>query len=104
MQALRILVVVMGIMIVLGMTVIAVTLAKRAGFFGDADGAGSSATPAEFGEVTVPLPAGAQLAEELIVGGSLVLKARGKEGETTYLVLDPETGTLRGSLRVVEAP
>jgi len=104
MQALRILVVVMGVMIVLGMTVIAVTLAKRAGFWGGVDHAGQSAATAEFGTATVPLPPGTRLDAELVAGDNLILKALGREGETTYLVLDLDTGTLRGSLRVVEGP
>lgn len=104
MQALRILVVVMGVMIVLGMTVIAVTLAKRAGLWGGVDNGTPAAATAQFGTATVPLPPGTRLDRELVVGETLVLKALGREGETTYLVLDLDSGTLRGSLRVVEAP
>ena len=104
MQALRIVVVVMGIMIVVGVAVIAVTIAKRAGMGTNERDAPEPAVIADFGSLAVSLPPGERLVGELVEEGSLILKTRAANGGTSYVVVDLATGRTRGTLRAVEAP
>lgn len=103
MQVLRVLVVVMGVMIVAGVVVIAVTIAKRAGLGSQQAETPGSAATADFGESSIELPPGAEIVGELLQGDNLVLKTRLGSGEIGYLIVDIASGRTRGSLRIGEA-
>jgi len=102
MRALKIAVVVMGVMIVVGLAVIAVTIVKRLG--GASGPEPAIAVPyvpgaplTGFDPATVPLPAGARLQQIVPAGDRLVLHMAGEGGKDVLMVLDMAGGRVLGS-------
>lgn len=102
MKALNIAVVVMGVMIVVGLAMIAVTIVKRLG--GAAEPAPAIAAPymphvplTGFDPATVPLPPGARLRQIVPAGDRLVLHMAGEGGKDVLMVLDMAGGRVLGS-------
>lgn len=102
MRALKIAVVVMGVMIVVGLAVIAVTILKRLGGVSAPEPA--IAVPyvpgvplAGFDPATVPLPAGSRLQQIVPAGDRLVLHMAGEGGKDVLMVLDMAGGRVLGS-------
>ncbi|MDM7946071.1 MAG: hypothetical protein QUV20_07025 [Oceanibaculum nanhaiense] len=102
MKALNIAVVVMGVMIVVGVAVIGVTIAKRLGGASEPEPAiAMSLVPgaplASFDPATVPLPSGARLQQIVPAGNRLVLHMAGEGGRDVLMVLDMAGGRVLGS-------
>ena len=105
MQALKVLVVVMGVLIVAGVVVIAVSVINRmnapAGRH-DTD----SAAPAlrSFDSAALSIPHGCSVARLRPAGERLILQLGGGDGCGQILIVDMDSGRLLGRLDVVEAP
>jgi hypothetical protein len=95
MRALKVLVVVMGVMLIGGLIVLVVAIAGRAGFRPPVETA-----KRDFGERVVDLPAGAVLAGRDVVGDRIVLTIALPDGGHRLLVFEPGTGTILGSLEL----
>ncbi len=97
MQALKVLVVVMGLGIVGIVAVIVVVLVERAGGDGEADG---------LGDVAFELPAGCVLAEAKAAEDRLILRLDGpvEAGCQQAVVVDLESGELLGRVTAKPAP
>ena len=95
MRALKVLVVVMGVMLVGGLIVLVVAIAGRAGFRPPIEAARRG-----FGERVVALPKGAVLAGRDVVGERLVLTIALPEGGHRLLVFEPGSGTVLGTLEL----
>lgn len=101
MQALKFLVGVMGVLIVAGVIIVAVTIYNRAGRMASA--------PAEFAGSALPIPPGCRLGQMESAEGRIWLRLEG--GPTNpdgacnrLLVLDAATGKLVGELGPAAAP
>ena len=94
MQALKVLVIAMGVAIVVIIGVIVATLIQRAG------GPGKAAGP---GEIELAVPAGCRLAEAGAAEGRLILRLDGpaEAGCRQAVVLDLESGDLLGRVTLV---
>lgn len=90
MQALKGLVIGMGILIVLGLALVAYGLVSRVSETGDA--------ATGFGEVSLALPAGCSIAEARGHEGRLILRAEGPEerGCQQVIVVDMASGEILG--------
>lgn len=110
MQALKALVIIMGVLIVLGTTVVVVTIYNRLNSGGTERGATeraagpASPTPASFGTATVALPDGCRASEMVPGGDRLLLRLGGGPGCDGILVLDLNTGRQLGKLEFVTEP
>lgn len=112
MQALKALVIVMGILIVIGVGVVIVTIYQRLGArFAVQEAAPQAevAPPAElparaFGARDVALPPGAVVEEMATSGERLVLRLRLEGGGRRILVLDLSDGRVLGTLNLETAP
>ena len=103
MRALKALVIAMAVLIAAGLGVIVVALVERAGEpLSDSPKAAAGA-PA-FGEVRVPVPAGARLVETTVAGDRLILRLRLADGAARIVVVDLATGRRLGTVRLVLAP
>ena len=102
MQALKILVAVMGLMIVAGFTVIAVTIFQRATAPDTEATVGPAnapvATGGAFGKVELALPAGASVVDSTIEDGRLLVRLRLADGATRLMILDLADGGLLGTV------
>lgn len=98
MKAIKALVVFMGILLVVGLGLIGYGVATRTGKPETAAKPHAVATSAaaEFGVVTIPVPAGARLDQTLVVGEKVVLRVTGG-GAERLIVLDPADGRITGS-------
>lgn len=86
----------MGILIVAGFIVIAVTLVMRT------QGAGGS-SPAY--RTTVSLPTGTSIVQTEIANGQVLLRLAGAGGEAWLVVIDSDKGTEQGRIKLMpEAP
>lgn len=102
--------VVMGVMIVVGIAVIGVTIAKR--LSGAAEhpapsivgGSASVDAPSAIGDLVIPLPAGARIVSTEIDGRRIAATLRLIDGGTAILLLDAETGETLGLLTFAPAP
>ena len=106
MQALKALVIFMGILIFAGMGLLVYGLMTRGGGSSGGGGllGGKSATPAaDFGELTVPVPEGCSLAGTELAGARLVLRLDGlpERGCQQVLVVDLASGRLLGRVKAV---
>jgi hypothetical protein len=107
MRALKIAVVVMGVMIVVGLAVIAATIVGRLGgktaepepavTMSLAPGAVPGTPLATFDPANVPLPAGSHLQQIVPAGDRLVLHLAGEGGRDVLMVLDMAGGRVLGS-------
>ena len=107
MKLLKASVIIMGILIVVGMTVLLATVIKR---YGDGDtatapGPASSAglsAPIErgFGERAVSIPKGAEPVETRLDGGRLVVRLRLADGASALLIVDAASGEKLGLIRL----
>jgi hypothetical protein len=112
MQALKALVIFMGILIVIGIGVVIVTIYQRLGArFAVEEAAPKAelARPAHvaapaFGAKDVALPAGAVVEEMATSGERLILRLRLEGGGRQILVLDLADGKVLGTLNLETAP
>ncbi|MBX6367199.1 MAG: hypothetical protein IRZ04_04415 [Rhodospirillales bacterium] len=95
MRALKVLVVVMGVMLIGGLVVLVATIVSRAGMRPPA-----AAEKPGFGTRVVDLPPGAVLAGRDVVGDRLVLTIALADGNHRLLVFEPGSGTVLGSLEL----
>ncbi len=96
MRSIQALVIVMGILIVGGMTLVGYQIVTTVGE--------PSAAPASFGEVEVALPPGARVLDMAARDDRWVLRVEGGDGRQRLLVLDPSTGALVGTMVLTPAP
>lgn len=101
----KIAVVVMGIMIFVGLGVIAYTIATRLAGGGEEEAATQSVaveaprgSSAKFGSVEVTIPAGARLGPAQFDDGRMILQMSLPDGRVRLLVIDLATGTELGTL------
>ena len=105
MNALKAVVIFMGLLIVIGAAVVVVTIINRLGTPAEeaapppAAMAPAAAAQA-FGSRDLDLPAGARIVETLADAGRLYLRVRLAGGEERVLVIDPATGATLGTLSV----
>ncbi|WPZ34486.1 hypothetical protein T8K17_25070 [Thalassobaculum sp. OXR-137] len=103
--------VVMGIMIVVGLAVIGVTIAKRLSGAGEESAAVAPAGPATASSVTaalgapgdldVAIPAGSRVVAVESDGRRLIVRLTLSGGDTAALLLDADTGARLGLLTLV---
>jgi hypothetical protein len=93
MQALKFLVGAMGLLIVAGIVVVAVTIYSRASRM-----AGPSPAAGDFAGTALPIPPGCRLGEMTSAEGRIWLRLEGGEACDRLLVLDAATGKLVGEL------
>ena len=93
MRALKVLVIVMGVLIVAGTAVVIVTVAKRV------SQAGRTAPVA----ASLTLPAGCSVAEMTTIGDRLALRLEGAGDCRQILLVDPATGSITGHIGLVPA-
>lgn len=117
MNALKTLVIGMGVLIVAGITVIAVTIVRR-----NADapvaaqdkpavslaqsgvqGTRSGAPLPSFGVRDIAVPAGSEIVSITAADGRIILELQDAEQVTRILLLDPATGAALGGWRLVES-
>ncbi len=103
MRALKILVVVMGILLIVGVAVVIGTIFYRAGHPSVAGGVDVARVPHSFGKATVTLPAGAKLVEMQAGGARIVLRLERADGGQLLLLLDADTGTTLGTIELQDA-
>lgn len=115
MQALKVLVVVMGVLIVAGLAVIGATVAKRIGGGATAPSAAAPALSAaglaagglggvQFGDKTIELPRNGRLVGVHTEAGRLILRVLLPGNRETLIVLDLATGERLGTVTVQPAP
>ena len=95
MRALKIIVVVMGLMIVIGLTVIFATLAKRMTAGTETRG---------FEAATLALPKGCRVVEMAAAGPRLALRLGDGPDCAAILFVDPATGQQLGRLQLSQQP
>ncbi len=117
MQALKALVIFLGVVIVAGIVVLAVTIGQRAtklaaGGSGDGNGAAATEVAADvpaakapaaktkFGDREIDLPDGSEVIAMMAEGDRLMLRLRLANGRQRILVLDLATGKQLGSFRL----
>lgn len=105
MQALKVLVILMGILIVIGTAVVVVTIATRFGGGAEERTArpGAAAAPTAFGEANLPMPEGCRLVSLTAAGERLLLRLGSGGDCEQILVLDMGTGSLLGRFRLTPA-
>jgi len=108
-RALKIAVVVMGVLIVLGLAVIVVTIAKRGGVGKVSEQALPEARPAGapmagFGDVLVSIPRGGRMVDFRVEGDRLIIHARPPGLEDVIHVIDLGTGKTLGTVTVAPRP
>jgi hypothetical protein len=96
MRALKILVIVMGLLIVAGLTVIFATLAKRMAGAGEPHGG--------FDSAALQLPKGCRVVEMAAAGPRLALRLGDGPGCEAILFVDPATGQQLGRLQLLQQP
>jgi len=101
MRALKVLVVVMGVLLLAGVAVVIVTIMTRLAQHPAATApAAMEGRPAPFGTTTLALPAGARVIEMQSAGRRLALHLRHADGSEALLILDPDTGTEIGTIEL----
>jgi hypothetical protein len=109
MRALKGLVIGMGVALVLGMTVVIVTVVKRGGFdepeqggSASSDATGTPRVPVArgFGDRRVTMPAGATVQETTIGDGRIVVRLRLADGTAALLLIDAKNGDRLGLVRL----
>ena len=82
MRALKFLVIAMGVLIVIGVGVIAVTIADRS----------AQSVSGAAAEVSIAIPPGSRIVETTLDGDRMALRLELSDGKTRVLVLDTVTG------------
>jgi hypothetical protein len=101
MRALKVLVVVMGVLLLAGVAVVIVTIMTRLAQHPAATAAAAmEGRPVPFGTTTLALPAGARVIEMQSAGRRLALRLRHADGSEALLILDPDTGTEIGTIEL----
>lgn len=100
MRGLKALVVVMGVLIIVGVSVVAITIARRSGI--DAEPETVATRP--FDDVSVALPKGARLIDWTADGGRLVLRVRAADGGERLMIFDLASGRRLGTVHLAEEP
>ncbi|MFN0041866.1 MAG: hypothetical protein ACKVSF_01475 [Alphaproteobacteria bacterium] len=95
------LIIFMGVLIVLGLGVMAVTIANRGGKMA-ADGP-RSAVAGGFGKAVLDIGAGCEIAKTHVDSGRLVVRVDGPGGCRKILVVDLATGAVSGQLDIAPA-
>ena len=104
MQALKALVIFLGVLILIAAGVVGVTIYKRAtGKIEAAVGAAPKAKQS-FGKQTVALPPGARLEDASASAGRLILRLRLADGTPRLLLYDLETGAALGEVDFAPGP
>lgn len=107
MKLLKASVIIMGVLILAGLTVIVVVIISRYG--GDKAPATSPSNPSSalsapvergFGERAIAIPKGAETVETRLDGNRLVVRLRLADGGTALLFLDSTTGERLGLVRL----
>ena len=98
MQALKALVIVLGVMIVAGIAVIGVTIYHRATNLVNSPVPGS--TEPGFARVALELPPGSRIVEMTAEGDRLILRLRLADGGWRILILDMATGKRLGTFEL----
>ncbi len=101
---------VMGVLIVVGFAVLLVEIGRR--MFTPKPGVPEPASvrtvpggsPTGFGQVDVPIPAGARVEALIASGGRVVAHVRTPDGTSLGYVIDPASGALLGVIRFPAAP
>ncbi|UCH75133.1 MAG: hypothetical protein JSU82_04605 [Rhodospirillales bacterium] len=100
MQALKALVIFLGVLIVIMMGVLAYGIAVK--FGGVADGGDAGAPEASLGEswtaMRIAVPEGARVAETVIDGRRMVVRLSLSDNSQRYLVIDLDSGDLIGAI------
>lgn len=109
MQALKALVIGMGILILVAMAVLAVTIYKRATAPSEETAVTNApkterASGLSFGTMDLPVPEGAHVEEMEAGDGRLTLRLRLNDGGTRILVVDLASGALLGTLVLQPTP
>lgn len=104
MRGLKSLVIGMGVLIVVGLTVVIVTVVKRYGG-DDTKSTNSSASVSVpvahgFGEKRVQMPTGAKILETILDGNRVVLRLNLTDGEQALLLIDANSGQRIGLIRL----
>lgn len=88
----------MGVLIVIGVVVVAVTIVKRSTRLAE--------TPASagFGRAEIGIPAGSRVAETVIDGNRMVLRLVLADGRTRMVVVDMRTGRRTGAIDLRPQP
>jgi hypothetical protein len=107
MQALKALVIVMGVLIVVGTTVVVVTIYNRMNRLGEAAPAAQTVAappapagvaPIAFGDARVPIPDGCRVVEMVPAGERLLLRLGSIARCNRILVIDLSSGAALGSI------
>lgn len=98
MQAIKALVIGMGVLIVAGMIILVYGVTTK---FGKSTPAGGKSR--DFGEIRVTLPAGSEVLDARLDGDTLGVRVRDGAGATRFILFRREDGTRIGSFRF-EAP
>ena len=101
MKALKAVVVIMGVLIVAGVALIVVTLAKRMAPEPPATAAAPARTPDRqqaFGEIAARLPPGYAPVEMIAEGDRLMVRLAAEGEDSRILVIDLRTGSLLGTV------
>ncbi len=104
MQALKLLVIVMGILILVGLALLVYGVTQRAS---ERDGGEAEPAAGEgFGEIAVPLPAGCTIAEARGEDGRLVVRLDGpaERGCQQVIVIDMDDGKVLGRVQATPQP
>ena len=103
MKAIKALVAFMGALLVAGLALLGWGLYSQSGKMAT-KAKPSAIVSGDFGAVSVPLPAGAQVQQALVAGDRVVLRITGG-GPERLIVLDPSSGAIAGSfVLTLEAP
>ncbi|MEX0695926.1 MAG: hypothetical protein WD099_00120 [Dongiaceae bacterium] len=103
MQALKALVIVMGLLIVVGVVAVAATISYRLGRLADS-AAPAVAGPGGFAAVELAIPEGCRAVEAAPAGERLVLRLGDGRQCNRVLIVDMNSGALLGRLDLVPAP
>ncbi len=94
MQALKVLVVIMGLMILAGLTLLGAMMASRIGHRSPA----TAAAPQAFRAAPIDLPAGARIATINVASDRLILDIVLPDGNRQLLIIDLVTGRRLGEI------
>ncbi len=103
MQALKVLVIFMGVLIIVGMGLVAYGIAVKFGRVAErAEGPVATATGLAWSEdVRIRIPPGARVADVTLDDGRMVVRVMLADGGAMLLLFDPDTGTRLGRLELV---